>query len=42
VQKNRYNEIPFDGFANIAERVRKLVGLAAPASSQPLKFRIAS
>ncbi len=42
VQKNRYKEIPFDGFANIAERIRSLVGLAAPASSQPLKFRIAS
>jgi hypothetical protein len=42
VQKNRYKEIPFDGFANIAARIRSLAGLAAPASSQPLKFRIAS
>jgi predicted glycosyltransferase len=42
VQKTRYKEIPFDGFANIVERVRSLVGLAAPAVSQPLEFRIAS
>jgi predicted glycosyltransferase len=42
VQKNRYKEIPFDGFAKIAESVRNLVGLAAPAVSQPLKYRMAS
>jgi predicted glycosyltransferase len=42
VQKNRYKEIPFDGFANIAERIRSLVGLAAPAVSPPLEYRIAS
>ncbi|MCI0694797.1 hypothetical protein L0337_22670 [candidate division KSB1 bacterium] len=42
VQKNRYKEIPFDGFANIAERIRNLIGLAAPAVSQPLEYRSAS
>jgi predicted glycosyltransferase len=43
VQKNRYKEIPFDGFDNIAERVRNLVGLAPLCGvSQPLEYRIAS
>jgi predicted glycosyltransferase len=42
VQKNRYKEIPFGGFANIAERIRSLVGLPVPADCRSLEVRIAS
>lgn len=31
VQRDRYKEIPFDGFLNIAERIRNLTGMTATA-----------
>ena len=42
VQKSQYKTIPFDGFANIADRIRNLAGRAAPVVNQALGFRIAS